>query len=177
MVRQLFIIFIGFTSFTLSAQVQVFDQCEDSTLYVKSYYKGTKVDVRCDTVFMLSKSTFYLMKNLYDETRSGDDEDVIRMVSGVTKFYESRVTQMQLQYDQLMTQYTKLAEGSGEFADNSKASLQALTAKIDQANQNLETANELLKESKKNVMKDKLKKYVWLGGGLGIGFIVGFLAN
>ena len=172
------IFLLGFKS-----QSQTIDStyCDSKSIQVNRLFKGQSVTSPCDTLFYMNKSTFKIFNDKYNAIKKEDIKALIKAYNDERKLYENRIDQQQSEYDSLYHKYDQLMVGSQTFVDKGNAKIDSINASLANSKEFLTNASTTLEELQKTIKKERrlstLHKILAGFAGLGIGILVGVVAQ
>ncbi|MCF6406885.1 hypothetical protein L3C95_28560 [Chitinophaga filiformis] len=139
-------------------RLKTFKDSSGTSIY--SIYRGDTLLIRCDTAFILNKTTFGIYKKFYDKTRQGNSSFV-----GIMDSYENMIRQQdtmlrqkEFYYQQLKQQFDSLSGSSLAFMDKTSTSLQGISSSLDKATTSLVETQKLLEDSRKMLEEERKKR-------------------
>lgn len=142
------------------------------------YYQGDTIMVRCDTVFLLNKSTFSRFNAVYKDPKINE---LVSTQNQLIEAYEKRNTEQDDAYEQLKSNFDKVVNNSNLLIQTSKEELGGIKQSLSSAQTNIDSAKTDISEVKDLLKKDLRKaneaKLKWGIGGLAIGILVMLLGG
>lgn len=159
-----------FSLFSTFAHAQAINKFSDtsclSTAKPMLLKKGDKVQVNCDTAYLINAYRYRLYEKAktYLITLSGNTDKMARQVEG-------SVNQLDSYFAEIQSRYFLLSEEVKKSQSDNAATLKRVNHELDQTHTDLQTAKNDLETIKDNLKKARRKdlKNKWMFGGIGLG--------
>lgn len=176
-IKTAFCFLYAFVSFMHSNAQQPAFNCDSADNAVFRKYKGEIVEVKCDTIYLLNKSTFNSMYSAYNDFRSQNlllNQYTLQNDS-ISDLYEAQLDTQKQYFDTLNTYFDNLNKSADQIIKKSTANMESISSNLDAINFQVKEATVDLNNTKMEIRKAKQQKLKWGAIGFGAGIVATFI--